>query len=152
MQTNVGMWDYYSPNFVDPLYKPYQRKCVKGIDNKQYSINPYKKQGSEVYPELVRFNKGAIFQKQFNNWACPMGYESYTPTGEDTGYCIPKKSNVKDVFYSDIYEKQHPNYFTYPEEGCSAYEFDKRGIFGENHSRKIKRDYKIEKLPYMGLY
>lgn len=102
LQFNNSLWEHYKPDFIDPMYKPY---------------NPKKHQHSNSSmdnPLLHRKNMGLTFEKQFPQWPCPMGWEQ---DPQRPSFCV-KKQYRKGSFYEqdtvDTYLRQtdpRPAYF-----------------------------------------
>jgi len=121
MDTNESVWHYYQPGYVHPAYIPYIRKVVKDRWGNEVNINTWERQGckTNIYPELVRVNKGMSFMRMFDTDPCPNGWEKVP--GDDPNrlsMCVQAPLKHEPVFYTDkafIAQRQFWNGPTVPQ-------------------------------------
>lgn len=118
---NLPIWAYYDKNFVDPLYRPYQKEQVilsgaqLGGFNKdsprapKQSVNIYPSvpfgtvnEGFNVRSELVRSGHGLSFQKQFDSDPCPLMWKS-----KEDGWCVRTEPLYKGTMYTEYSPTVH---------------------------------------------
>lgn len=122
MEHNTPVWKYYTREpdgtpFVDPLYRPYQRRRVrirpdlgtscgkdappelrcaeKGceIDITSHALQDQPLES--VYPALERKGWGLSFQRQFSYDPCPHGW-----VGGEDGWCFQDLPEYDPIFYT----------------------------------------------------
>ena len=112
---NLSVWDYYKPDFIDPLYEQYvgrgnnamfvpknNQQVLTSIPNRECSVK--KLENNElVREELVPQGWGKRFQKARSYYPCPVGWIS-----DQDGYCVEAEREFVPVFYTDKYLKQLP--------------------------------------------
>uniref|UniRef100_A0A6C0JST0 Uncharacterized protein n=1 Tax=viral metagenome TaxID=1070528 RepID=A0A6C0JST0_9ZZZZ len=81
--------DYYSPNFIDPLYSPYL------LENRTFNKNEL------INTNEVKINKQLDFRKKYSHYPCPEGYESIR-----NDYCHKSPQYIQSDLYK-MYEKQY---------------------------------------------
>jgi hypothetical protein len=100
METEFNFYDYYKPNFVDPLYAPY-------MTSRPLNPNPW-----TMNPNEIRYAQGYDFKKQFSHWGCPVGF---TKKGYD--YCTRKIDQIPLFYMRD----SPTNFFWCSKIGKSVY-------------------------------
>jgi len=93
MDVTQNFQDYYSPNFIDPLYRPY-------IQKRTYNFNPMMMNLNEI-----RYNKGLTFKLKNAN-TCPIGFK------KELDYCIRDIKQVP-IFYTQN-QNEMKEYFRSP--------------------------------------
>lgn len=88
MEYNNSVWTHYQPNFIDPMYVPYQ-----GYPEGNTKIYPFKKQGECVEPLLVRKGIGLRFQPQWDHFPCPYRWKK-----DSSGFCVEDRP-LDSCFY-----------------------------------------------------
>lgn len=107
MNVNLPVWEYYRKGYADPDFEPYQKIITKDRWGNEVAINPTKVQGCAglVEPEIVRINKGLIFQRKFDTDPCPNGWKK--PTGKNQqdaisqSFCVREEIRHEPIFYTD---------------------------------------------------
>src|SRR5208337_2867887 len=102
-EMNLGFSKYYDPEFVDPLFKQYDRKPCQEIPVVATSM---------FRPELMKRGRGWAFQRLFDTDPCPeswVAYEKMTPQQQERvkqypesdprGWCFPAEHEFEPVLY-----------------------------------------------------
>ena len=126
METNIPVWSYYQPGWVDPMFVPYLKYPVKDNWGNVVPTNTWEKMGyadGTVNPAVVRKNWGLGFARMFEDDPCPVGF-----VPAENGYCFPRQPDNEAVFYTEkafLPKKQYwSSYVTNaPKRGSDNFDF-----------------------------
>jgi hypothetical protein len=121
MEINLPVARYYSKNFTDPLYVPYQKTYVEVEDEwgkMSCPVYRWPQQGSSAFvnPALVKVGWGKSFQRKHPRTSCPPGY-----TEGAEGWCMEVAPDFESAFYKEKQMKH--DYTSHVHPSAPAYSF-----------------------------